>query len=70
MRTSVANQQRMTTAVRDLESTAGMVQAAGPMIAPVLKPILWSVLGFFTGFGDGDSGAGSGGGRGKGGLIG
>ena len=70
MRTSVANQQRMTTAVRDLESTAGMVQAAGPMIAPVLKPILWSVLGFFTGFGGGDSGAGSGGGRGKGGLIG
>lgn len=70
MRTSVANQQRMTTAVRDLESTAGMVQAAGPMVAPVLKPILWSVLGFFTGFGGGDSGAGSGGGRGKGGLIG
>ncbi|HIW90347.1 MAG TPA: hypothetical protein H9870_01570 [Candidatus Corynebacterium avicola] len=65
MRNSAANQQRMTAAVRDLESTAGMVQGA----LPAVKPIVWTLLGFFTGSGGGsDSGGGSG--KGKGGKLG
>lgn len=54
----------MTTAVRDLESTAGMVQGALPAVGPVV----WTLLGFFTGSGGGnDSGGGSG--KGKGGKL-